>query len=125
MDNNFVKMVGYDAEGNAYVLFDVTKDIKDTKEKMPELETGMFIRLEIDRDKETKIGFVYNDCIIWQDGGWDNVCDIHENEYWNNTKDDFAYLTVYEVKAPYLFPKKEKSEYDFRKIVWEGEVYYG
>lgn len=126
MDNNFVKMIGYDAEGKAHVLFDVTKENNDTeKAPMPKLETGMFIRLENDRNKETKIGFVYNDCIIWQDGGWDKVRDIHENEYWNNTKDDFTYLTIYEVKAPYFFPKKDKSKYDFRKVVWKGKVYYG
>ena len=125
MDNNFIKIVGYDAEENAHVLFDVTKDIKDTKEKMPNLKTGMFIRLEFNGIKETEIGFVYENYIIWQDGGWDNACDIHEDERCHNTEDDFAYLTIYEVKTPYLFPKKDKSKHDFRKIIWEGEVYYG
>ena len=126
MDNNFVKMIGYDAEGNAHVLFDVTKENNDIEKRpMPKLETGMFIRLEIDRKKEPEIGFVYNDCIIWQDKGWDKVRDIHEDEYSNNTVDDLAYLTIYEVKTPYYFPKKDKSEYEFRKVIWEGEVYYG
>ena len=126
MDNNFVKIVGYDAEGNAHVLFGIENDkVTEEKSPMPELETGMFIRLEIDHNKETEIGFVYNDCIIWQDGGWDKVRDIHEDEYWNNTVDDLVYLTIYEIKTPYYFPKKDKSEYELRKVIWEGEVYYG
>ena len=126
MDNNFVKIVGYDAEGNAHVLFSIENDkVTEEKPPMPNLETGMFIRLEIDHNKETEIGFVYNDYIIWQDGGWDSVHDIHEDEHCNNTEDDFAYLTIYEVRTPYLFPKKDKSKHDFRKVIWEGKVYYG
>lgn len=122
MDNNFVKMVGYDTEGNAHVLFDVTKVNNDIeKMPMPELETGMFIILDLTNTeiKEKYYGFVYDNKIIWQSGGWDYVASIHTDKRCeNNVK---GKLTIYEKDKINWFPEDNYKNY----IFWTGEVWYG
>ena len=126
MNNDFVKMIGYDAEGNAYVLFDVTKDIKDTKEKMPELETGMFIRLEIDHNNATELGFIYNNYIIWQNGGWDEVTSLHAEKHKDNILEDLVELTIYKNDGFIRFPEGDEEEAGYyQPVLWKGKVWYG
>lgn len=121
MDNNFVKMIGYDAEGKAHVLFDATKENNDTeKAPMPELETGMFIILDLTEERKEKYhGFIYNNKIIWQHNGWDRAQDIHvDKRREDNMK---AKLTIYEKDRFYFFPNSNFESF----ILWTGEVWYG
>lgn len=50
MDNNFVKMIGYDAEGNAHILFDTTKENNDIEKKPMPPPKNTPIQLLINRE---------------------------------------------------------------------------
>ena len=118
--DNLTKVIAYDVDGVAHVLYDGTVKAV-TAYPMPELETGMFIILDLSdtERKEKQYGFVYNDKIIWQYGGWDRVKDIHTDE---RQEDDMkAKLTIYEKDKLYCYPKGNYKDY----TVWTGEVWYG
>ncbi len=118
--DNLTKVIAYDVDGVAHVLYDgTTKAV--AAYPIPELETGMFIMLDLsDTEQEEKhYGFVYNNKIIWQKSGWDEVRAIHVDK---RREDDMkGKLTIYEKDKLYYFPD------DFNKddIVWTGEVWYG
>lgn len=114
--DNLTKVIAYDVDGVAHVLYDGTAvTIYPT---MPELETGMFIILDLPDREERQYGFVYNDKIIWQYGGWDYAHDIRVDKH---DKDEMkAKLTIYEKDKLFYFPSDSNKNY----ILWTGEVWY-
>ena len=119
MDNffsNLTKVIAYDTDGVAHVLYDGTETAAVTYPTMPELKTGMFIILE---RKEKYYGFVYNNKIIWQNGGWDYVASIHTDKRYEG--DMKGKLTIYEKDKINWFPEDNYKNY----IFWTGEVWYG
>lgn len=124
MDNffdNFTKVIVYDVDGVTHVLYDGNAKAVATYPTMPKLETGMFIILDLTdtERKEKHYGFVYDNKIIWQKGGWDEARDIHADKH---REDDMkAKLTIYEKDKIYYFPKDNYKDY----ILWTGEVWYG
>ena len=117
--DNLTKVIAYDVDGAAHVLYDGTAKAVAAY-PMPKLETGMFIILDLSEGREEKqYGFVYNDKIIWQNSGWDYVKYIHTDK---RCEDDMkAKLTIYEKDKLYYFPDCNIKDY----IVWTGEVWYG
>lgn len=114
--SNLTKVIAYDIDGVAHVLYDGTETAAVTYPTMPELKTGMFIILE---RKEKYYGFVYNNKIIWQNGGWDYVASIHTDKRYEG--DMKGKLTIYEKDKINWFPEDNYKNY----IFWTGEVWYG
>lgn len=117
--NNCTKIIAYDVDGVAHVLYDgTTKAV--AAYPMPKLETGMFIALDLTEEREEKyLGFVYDNKIIWQKHGWDETKDIHADK---RREDDMkAKLTIYEKNKLNFFPNDNYKEH----ILWTGEVWYG
>ena len=67
-------IVRLDEHGNTVEkLFDRDRDMA---EPMPELETGMFVRVYMKTTKTHTLAVVYKDRIIYQTGKWDYICDV-------------------------------------------------
>ena len=117
--DNLTKVIAYDVDGVAHVLYDGTATM--AYPTMPEFETGMFIILDSTNTerKEKHCGFVYDNKIIWQDGSWDNATDIHADKRYED--DMKAKLTIYQKDKINWFPKDNYKDY----IFWTGEVWYG
>lgn len=119
--DNLTKVIAYDVDGVAHVLYDGNAKAVATYPTMPEFETGMFIILDLTNTerKEKHYGFVYDNKIIWQDDGWDYVASIHTDK---RCEDDMqAKLTIYQKDKINWFPKDNYKDY----IFWTGEVWYG
>ena len=83
-DNDFEiqYIIRLDEHGNVVEkLFDRKRDMKPKPEPMPELETGMFVR--VNTYDGSHIGFVdaENNHVIYQEGGYDFIDDDDINGY--------------------------------------------
>lgn len=92
-----------DEHGNvAEKLFDREKNIKP----MPELKTGMFVKVQTKYDNEPKSAIVVGDRVVYQEMGWDNL------EGYDSVKDDI--VAIYD--APYGFDVMDDVNYS---PIWE------
>lgn len=46
---------------------------------MPELETGMFVKIYSSYRNKSILAFIYNNRVIYQDGEWDEIYDLTED----------------------------------------------
>lgn len=77
-------IIRLDEHGNAIEkLFDRERDMKPEPEPMPELETGMFIRVYDKSEDKTILAFVYKEGkrVIYQDGDFDDIADVIKGDY--------------------------------------------
>lgn len=138
MTNNFTKIVAYDEHGNIYTLWDsstwygLNKSIEANKEAnpnfypMPEIETGTFIKINTLAESKVEYGFIYNDYIIWQNGGWDKVVSLHEEKHEDNILEDLVELTIFKDDGHARFPEGDEEETGYyQPILWKGMVWYG
>ena len=138
MTNNFTKIVAYDEHGNIYTLWDsatwygLNKSLETNKEAnsnsspMPEIETGTFIKMNALSESKNEYGFIYNDYIIWQNGGWDKVTSLHEEKHKDNILEDLVELTIFKDDGYARFPDGDEEETGYyQPILWKGKVWYG
>ena len=74
-------IIRLDEHGNVVErLFDREKDMS---KPMPELETGMFVRVYDKSDDITALAFVYKEGgrLIYQDGDFDDIADVIKGDY--------------------------------------------
>lgn len=72
-----VYVVRLDEHGNVVEkLFD--REVNMPK-PMPELETGMFVKIYSSYRNESILAFIYNNRVIYQDGDWDEIYDLTED----------------------------------------------
>lgn len=70
-------IIRLDEHGNvAEKLFDRETDMP---KPMPELETGMFVRVYSTHRKEGILALIYDNRAIYQDGEWDEIYDLTED----------------------------------------------
>lgn len=77
-------IIRLDEHGNVVEkLFDRERDMKPEPEPMPELETGMFIRVYDKSEDKTILAFVYKEGkrVIYQDGDFDDIADVIKGDY--------------------------------------------
>ena len=75
-------IIRLDEHGNVVEkLFDREKDMKSETKPMPELKDGMFVTVRSCEDDEDILAFIYNSRVIYQDGDWDEICDIMNEDY--------------------------------------------
>ena len=83
---NIVSEIQYiirlDEHGNVVEkLFDRDKDMEPEPSPMPELKDGMFVTVHSCEDDEDILAFIYNSRVIYQDGDWDEICNIMNEDY--------------------------------------------
>ena len=137
MTNNFTKIVAYDEHGNIYTLWDsseyykpnnpeTNKRMNQNSSPMPELKTGTFIKLNILSEQKIEYGFIYNNYIIWQNGGWDEIDCFHEEKHKDNILEDLVELTIFKDDGYARFPDGDEEETGYyQPILWKGKVWYG
>ena len=75
-------IIRLDEHGNVVEkLFDREKDMKSKTKPMPELKDGMFVKVHSCEDDEDILAFIYNSRVIYQDGDWDEICNITNEDY--------------------------------------------
>lgn len=77
-------IIRLDEHGNVVKkLFDRDRDMESKSKPMPELETGMFIRVYDKSEDETVLAFVYKEGqrVIYQDGDFDYIADVIKGDY--------------------------------------------
>lgn len=137
MTNNFTKIVAYDEHGNICTLWDsseyykpnnpeTNKRMNQNSSPMPELKTGTFIKLNILSEQKIEYGFIYNNYIIWQNGGWDEIDCFHEEKHKDNILEDLVELTIYKNDGFVRFPEGDEEEAGYyQPVLWKGKVWYG
>ncbi len=73
-----------DGHGNVIEkLFDRERDMESKPEPMPELKTGMFVRVYDKSEDKTILAFVYKEekRVIYQDGDFDDIADVIKGDY--------------------------------------------
>lgn len=135
MTNNFTKIVAYDEHGNIYTLWDSStwygsnkslEAVNPNSYPIPEIETGTFIKMNTLSESKVEYGFIYNDHIIWQNGGWDEIDCFHEEKHKDNILEDLVELTIFEDDGHARFPEGDEEETGYyQPILWKGKVWYG
>lgn len=75
-------IVRLDKHGNVVEkLFDRETDMKPEPNPIPELKDGMFVKVHSCENDEDILAFIYNGRVIYQDGDWDEICDIMNEDY--------------------------------------------
>lgn len=77
-------IIRLDEHGNVVKkLFDRDRDMESKSKPMPELETGMFIRVYDKSEDKTILAFVYKEGkrVIYQDGDFDDIADVIKGDY--------------------------------------------